>query len=109
VKANILIRCDMKSGDTKWKLFDQSVIRESHHGHLCRAFSFDPASTWFDLPQSWLKIDVNDKRNGGRVIEGYVFQGPKGSEPIGKLTVAYETEKFRDHDGEANGWMRTGR
>ena len=109
MNANILIRCEMKGGDVKWKLFDVSVIRESHHGHLCHAFNFDPASTWFDLPTSWLKVDVNDKRNQGRVIEGFVFQGPKGSEPIAKLTVAYEAEKFKDHNSEADGWMRTGR
>lgn len=109
VKANVLIRFEGRDGNIQWKAFDVSVIRESHHGYLCRAFKLDPASTWFDLPQSWLKVDQGDKRNQGRVIEGFVFQGPKGSDPIGKLTVAYETEKFKEHNSERDGWMRTGR
>lgn len=109
MNANVNIRFEGRDGTIEWKLFDVAVIRESHHGHLCRAFKLDPASTWFDLPASWLKIDRGDTRNQGRVIEGFVFQGPRGSDPIGKLTVAYETEKFKDHSAEQGGWMRTGR
>ena len=109
MNANIVVRFEGRDGTVEWKLFDSSVMRESHHGLLCKAFRLDPASTWFDLPKSWLKVENGDTRNQGRVIEGYVFQGPKGSEPIGKLRVAFESEKFKEHNSEEGGWARTGR
>ena len=109
MKANLVVRFEGKDGTINWKLFDPSVFRERQHALLCQAFNLDPASTWFDLPQSFLKVDRGDPRNMGRVVEGFCFQGPKGSEPIGKLRVAFESEKFKEHNSEEGGWARTGR
>lgn len=95
-----LIRLETLDGTVKWR-----NVPDYEHGTLCRAFGLDPASTWFDLPSS-VRIGGRDQvgagtTNGGargRHINGYVFQGPKGSEPIGILQWVREGERIPDTD-----------
>jgi hypothetical protein len=65
---------------------------------LCRAFGYDPIRTSFDLPRS-ASVAGGDQSGygsrGTRTVDGYVlFSG----EPIGRLYVAYDGEKFKDVD-----------
>jgi hypothetical protein len=95
-----LIRCETMDGSTSWR-----VVPDLEHGTLCRAFRFDPCSTRFDLPRSARgvgssSVGATPGPSGarGRHINGYVFQGPPGSDPIGVLQFVREDEKIPDID-----------
>lgn len=92
----IPVRIETADGMVRWR-----GVPNLDHGTLCRAFSFDPCSTWFDLPSSARNAGstmsgYGSGATGRRVIDGLVFQGPKGSPPIGKLVVAHEDERLRE-------------
>jgi|GEM_PF-4873067 len=89
--AHLLLRCELFEGSTMLR-----NVADIEHSTLCNAFSLDPCSHWFDLPRS-----AQDMRQGaaGRHINGLVFRGPKGTAPVGKLTVARDGERFADSDG----------
>ena len=61
-----------------------------YHSDLCRAFSLDQASYWFDLPRTAYADDRSKER-----VSGYVM---RGDQPVGTLHVALEGERFRDID-----------
>lgn len=72
-------------------------LRDLEHGTLCKAFSLDPCSTWFDLPSTFRGVGSSMGMHSGgprRDISGYIFQGPKGSDPIGKIRITFEGDKF---------------
>lgn len=83
-------------GDTRWR-----GVREFDHAHLCRVFGLDPARFWFDLPSSCRGIGSNAAGAGGsrgrRVINGFVMMAGR-DEPIAKLTICFDSERFRDGD-----------
>jgi hypothetical protein len=67
------------------------------HAELCRAFGYDPIRTRFDLPRSALGVGGDRAGFGTGSVDGYVlFDG----EPIARIHVAFDGEKFRDVDPE---------
>jgi hypothetical protein len=79
------------------------AVQNMEHAVLCHAFSLDPASCWFDVPESFRA--AGSQRSGAgrtdtrREISGFVFRGPKdGRSPIAKIAIARESDKFRDYD-----------
>lgn len=109
LKGYVMVRAEMRDGTAKWELLRPDVLREGNHYLMCRAFGLDEIITWFDLPRSFSTVEAGGLGPGRREISGYIFQGPKGSEPVGKLTVAYEGERFREEDSDQGGYLRLGR
>jgi hypothetical protein len=76
------------------------AVPNVEHGTLCAAFGLDPVTFWFDVPESFRR--EGSQRAGlsasRREISGFVFRGPKGSNPVAKLSVCREGDKFRDRD-----------
>jgi hypothetical protein len=92
----IPIRLELFPHDVQWR-----AVANFEHSTLCAAFGLDPASFWFDLPRSALGVGtdrVGAGRIGSRRVDGYVMRGPKGSDPVGKMAVCWESERFRDRD-----------
>jgi hypothetical protein len=92
VRGRFPVRCELMNGSVMIR-----GLPDLEHGTLCKAFSLDPCSTWFDLPSSWRGTGSNSGMKSTR-LDGLVFQGPKGSDPIGKITVASASDKFADVD-----------
>lgn len=95
-KNQIPVRLELIDGTAKWR-----GVRDFDHATLCRAFGLDQASFYFDLPSSVRGTGSNISGSGGnrhnRVINGYVMRAGL-DKPWGKLTICWETEKFRDVD-----------
>lgn len=94
----IPIRLEIFPTETKWR-----AVPNFEHATLCAAFGLDQATFWFELPRSALGMGTNRVGAGGsdgrrRTVDGFVFRGPKGTDPVGKLTVCFGSEKFRDRD-----------
>lgn len=92
------IRLELFPTETKWR-----AVPDFEHSTLCRAFGLDPATFWFELPRSALGMGSNRAGYGGsdgkrRTVDGFVFAGPKGTDPVGKLIVCFDSERFRDRD-----------
>lgn len=81
--------------EVKWR-----AVPDLRHATLCAAFGLDPATFWFDMPHSFRQ--EGSQRAGlastRREISGFVFRGPKGTEPVAKLFLARESDRFRDRD-----------
>lgn len=92
----IPVRLELIDGTAKWR-----GVADFEHATLCRAFGLDQASFYFDLPSSCRGVGSNMSGFGGnrhnRVVNGYVMQAGR-NEPFGKLTVCWESEKFKDVD-----------
>jgi len=88
-KGGILVRIETRDGICKWR-----NVPDLQHKTLCLAGGLSEHITTFDVPKSF----VGGSGRGTRRIEGYIFQGPKGTPPIGKITICEEGEKFRDED-----------
>lgn len=100
----VAVRVELYDGWGAYRGIDTKELMSSEDAHraLCREFSLDPASTWFDVPDSFYergsaRVGSGGVRSAG-VCDGYVMRGPKGSEPIGKIIRAKAGEKFRDYD-----------
>lgn len=110
--SHVLVRVETRDGMIRHMFVRLDVIRDPNETRnrieLCKGFSLDPVTCWFELPSSIRTVEANTLVNG-RVIDGYIYQGPKDTIPIGKLTVCYESEKFKDHDAESGGYLRLGR
>ncbi len=95
-RNQIPVRFESLAGEAKWR-----GVKDFEHATLCRAFNLDPATFYFDLPSSVRGVGSNSSGFGGnrgnRVVNGYVMRAGS-SEPFGKLTICWETEKFRDYD-----------
>jgi hypothetical protein len=86
------------SGDVKFRRLPGLLEQESAHRTLCFVFNLDPATFWFDLPSTAYGVGSAsaDQARGRRLVNGYVFRGPKGSSPVGTLTRVEEHEKIPD-------------
>jgi len=73
-------------------------VRSFEHADLCRAFGLDQASYYFDLPSTCRGIGSSSgaQRHRG-VVNGFVMCAGF-EEPVGKLTICFEGEKFKDVD-----------
>lgn len=105
----IILRLDLFDGTTKFRPFDESWFRlpqEVLHGLLCKTFGLDPIRSSYDLPSTIRGVGSSMGQTGAgpRRISGYVMwpvENPCGlndRRPIGKITVASESERFREYD-----------
>jgi hypothetical protein len=96
--GRIIVRIMLHDGSILWRYLDH-FDDLTDHGKLCRIFNLDPVSTSFDLPSSARGIGSYQSgygpTNRSRTIDGYIL---RNKEPIGRLRVAHESEKFRDVD-----------
>lgn len=88
------------------------AVPNVEHGTLCRAFGLDEASCWFDVPESF-RAEGRQRVGAGnttsrREISGFVFRGPKGTDPIAKISFVRESDKFRDRDLSRQDFERLG-
>lgn len=85
-------------GDTKWR-----GVTNFEHATLCRAFNLDPVRFFFDLPSSVRGVGSmssgygGGQRSGRRQINGFVMMAGR-DEPVAKLTICFEAERFADRD-----------
>jgi hypothetical protein len=90
----LLLRFEMFGAGVsiKWRPFVSS-----EHGDLCRAAGLDPVSHYFDVPESFHRVGNGTARMNGRSIGGFVMRAGI-THPVGKVSIAYESERFRDDD-----------
>lgn len=92
----IPVRYESIDGTAMWR-----GVKDFEHATLCRAFNLDQATFYFDLPSSVRGVGSSMSGFGGnrrnRIINGYVMRAGR-DEPWGKLTVCFESEKFKDVD-----------
>lgn len=68
------------------------------HATLCAQAGLDPVRFYFDLPESAREaVGRGVALVNGRKIDGYIMMVGQ-DRPVGKLTLAYEAERFRDDD-----------
>lgn len=84
------------------------AVPNVEHGTLCAAFGLDPASYWFDVPESFRaegrqRVGAGGNNAQRREISGFVFRGSKGRDPVAKITFVREGDKFRDRDPRSRG------
>ena len=65
------------------------------HGTLCRAFGLDPIRHRWDLPSTMKDASHKPESHTGKIAEGFLV---REGDAVGKLTVCWESEKFRDWD-----------
>jgi hypothetical protein len=77
------------------------AVPNIRHATLCAAFGLDQASTWFDVPEAFRAEGAQRGGHSGagsrRHVSGFVMSGQR-TEPIGKLTIAWDAERFADRD-----------
>ena len=68
------------------------------HTTLCAQAGLDPVRHYFELPESArYAVGRGVPLVNGRKIDGFIFRAGE-SRPVGKVTIAHETERFRDDD-----------
>lgn len=78
-------------------------VKDFEHSTLCRAFGLDPVRFYFDLPSSVRGTGSlssgygGGQRHGKRLVNGYVMMAGH-SEPVGKLTIVTDADRFKDVD-----------
>lgn len=85
------------AGEGKWR-----GCKDFEHATLCRAFGLDPIRFYFDLPSTVRGIGsastgAGSKARNNRLINGFVMMAGQ-AEPVGKLTIVRDGEKFADVD-----------
>ena len=87
--GGILVRFETLDGIVKWR-----NLPDLEHRTLCSSAGLSPVITSFDVPKSF----TGGSGRGNRRIDGLIMQGPKGSPPIGRITIVEEREKFIEED-----------
>ncbi len=92
--SNLLVRFELFGGglNIKWRPFVSA-----EHGALCAAAGLDPVRHHFDVSESFRRVGAGSARIHGRSIGGYIMRAGV-DRPVGKVTLAYESERFRDDD-----------
>lgn len=90
----LLLRFEMFGGgvQVKWR-----PLVSTEHGALCRSAGLDPVSHYYDVPASFHRVGNGSARIAGRSIGGFIMRVGVAS-PVGKVSIAYESERFRDDD-----------
>jgi len=88
-RGGILVRFETLDGQVRWR-----NLPDLEHRTLCHAGGLSEVITTFDVPRSF----HGGSGAGNRLIEGLILQGPKGSPPVGKITICRESEKFAERD-----------
>ncbi len=83
-----LVLKDGSASSSKWRGLQ---INRLDHATLCAAFNLDPARYWFDTSHA---METNPTRGQSC----FVFNGPKGSRPVGRISVCDPDERFADID-----------
>lgn len=95
-RNQVPVRYEAIDGTAMWR-----GVKDFEHATLCRAFGLDQTAFYFDLPSSVRMVGSNLSGFGGnrrnRIINGYVMRAGF-NEPWGKITICWESEKFRDVD-----------
>lgn len=100
-RGSVVVRFETKDGLVKWRELKAS---ELDHRSLCLAAGLYEGTTTFDVPKSF----QGGSGRGNRRIEGVIMQDRgKGPEPIGKITLVEQGERFKDEDPRAE-WARIG-
>lgn len=99
MSGRLLLRIDLLDGGatTKWRPF-----LSAEHGALCRAAGLDPVRHYFDVPDSFKRIGAGSALINGRKIDGFIRRIGV-DRPVGKVTIAHESEHFRDDDPRDRG------
>lgn len=84
-------------GTAKWR-----ELIDLQHLTLCRQFGLDEHRVYFDIASSARaegsgQSGAGGSTRGARVRDGFVMCAVR-REPIGKITFAFEGERFRDVD-----------
>lgn len=85
--GGILVRFETADGLVKWR-----NVPDLEHRTLCSAGGLDPTITWYDVPRSFAGGPSSGK------IEGMIHQGGRDAPPVGRITIAQESERFADED-----------
>lgn len=90
----LLLRFEIMDGgvSVKWRPFVSA-----EHGALCRQAGLDPVRHWFDVSESFKRIGAGSATFNGRSVGGYIMRAGE-ERPVGKVTIAFESERFRDDD-----------
>jgi hypothetical protein len=74
-------------------------VHDFEHSTLCRVFGLDPIRFWFDLPSTVRGVGSMSGAHADarRIINGYVMMAGL-DEPVGKLTIVRDGDKFKDVD-----------
>ena len=100
-RGTVVVRLETLDGLIKWR---ELKATELDHRSLCRAGGFYEGTTTFDVPKSF----QGGSGRGNRRIDGVIMQDRgKGPEPIGKITLVEQGERFKDEDPRAE-WARIG-
>lgn len=95
-RNQIPVRYECVDGTAMWR-----GVKDFEHATLCRAFGLNQAAFYFDLPSSVRGVGSSMSGAGGnrgnRIVNGYVMRAGR-NEPWGKLTICFESEKFKDVD-----------
>jgi hypothetical protein len=94
MSGHLLLRIDLfgAGATTRWRPF-----LSAEHAALCRAAGLDQATHYFDVPESFKRIGAGSARYNGRDVSGYIMRAGV-DRPVGKVSIAYEGERFRDVD-----------
>lgn len=91
--GGLMLRFEMYfPNETKWRPF-----LSAEHGALCRQAGLDPVRHYFDVPESFKRIGAGSATYLGREVSGYIMRAGE-DRPVGKVSIAREGERFREHD-----------
>jgi hypothetical protein len=102
--GGILIRIETHDGVSRWR-----NVPDLRHRTLCDVAGLNPDITWFDMPSTFSETGSARAAAGDgvkRQVSGYIHQGPRDQEPIGKLVVVGTGEKIPEY--EERQWLRLG-
>lgn len=91
----LLLRYEMfgASGSMRWR-----PLIDLEHGTLCAQAGLDPVRHYFELPESArYAVGRGTPLIDGRKIDGFIFRAGV-DRPVGKVTIAHDSERFRDDD-----------
>lgn len=94
MSGGLLLRYELFGGgvQVKWR-----PLVSTRHSDLCAGASLDPVRHYFDVPESFHRVGNGTARIEGRAIGGFIMRAGETS-PVGKVSIAYEGERFRDDD-----------
>lgn len=95
MSGRLLLRFEMFGGGVsmKWR-----PLVNLEHSTLCAQASLDPVTHWFELPESArYAVGRGTALVNGRKVDGFIFRAG-ADRPVGKITIAHESERFRDDD-----------
>lgn len=92
--STLVIRYELFGGGVtvKWRPFIST-----RHATLCAQAGLDPVRHWFSVPESFHRVGNGTVKFNGRTVGGFIMRSGV-DRPVGKVSLAYEGERFRDDD-----------